>query len=209
MLRGFLSALRGRVQSSSPLELLREKRRVPRRPSQQQLIVRSRGQAFPARCLDQSSGGVRFECSANETIKAGDSLELSSTERALRLNGRVAWVKSVQGRKQVGVRRDGALDPAAPERRQYVRLSPPLLATSQGRRLKVLDVGLRGLRVESDERLQGQEITLDLHLPGPPMSIQARVLESGRVSRLSIPTLEEASQQRLGQFLAGLLKSGI
>ncbi len=202
MLKAFLSTLRGR----SPLELLREKRRTARCQSVQELIVRTRDQAFPGRCLDQSPGGVRFECSAREAVKPGDTLELSSTERALRLTGKVAWVKSAHGRKQVGVKRDGSAGSSSSERRMFVRVSPPLMASRGDQRLKVLDVSLRGLRVQSDERLEGYTLTLDLHLPGPPLTVNAKVLEGGRIARLAIPTLEASAQKRLGDFLAGILR---
>ena len=208
MLRGILSALRGRAKNPSPLDLLREKRRTPRRAIEQQLIIRTRGQAFPARCLDQSVGGVRFECSATETIKPGDHLELSSTERALRLNGKVAWVKANGARKQVGVEREGVLD-STPERRQFVRFHPPLTVTCDNHHLVVLDVSLRGMRVRSDEPVKAGELSLDLHLPGPPMQVQAAVLEGGRTARLELMPMEDDRQQRLGLFLAGVLRSGL
>lgn len=209
MLRGILSALRGRAQSPSPSELLKEKRLTPRRATEQQLIVKNGGQTFPGRCLDQSTGGVRFECSAQEVVRKGDTVELTSTGTALRLNGKVVWVsKMPNGRRQIGVKREGALEPNARERREYVRVRAPLMASHGRRQFRVLDVSLKGLRVQGEERVNGPEITLDLHLPGPPMPLLANVLEAGRVARLSFASLDEASQQRLGQFLAGVLRPG-
>lgn len=197
MLNAVLNILR---RKPSSLELLRERRGAPRRPSGRPLLVLARGRAFLARCLDESATGVRFECPGSSVLRSGDRIELSTTER-----GRVAWVRKLHGAKQVGVRREGAVD-APDERREFVRVAVPVTASCGGQEVEVLDLSLGGVKILARQPFSCSELTLELYLPGPPLRVRARVQENlGNTARLSLPWLDENSKRRLAEFLVSYL----
>lgn len=198
MLQALFSAFWARKVPS--LDLLREKRRTTRYPSRHSLVVLARDRPFLARYLDESAGGVRFECSGHAVIRRGDRVELSPTEI-----GRVAWVKRVSGRQQVGVEREDAPIPEG-ERREYVRLAVPVGALCRGQRVEVLDLSLRGIRIRGEEPVLCTELVLELDLPGSPLTVRARVQENlGCVARLSLSEMDPASERRLAEFLVSQL----
>lgn len=192
-------------------ELLLEKRSAPRRPAERQLTVRAGENTYPARCLDVSPGGLRYECDPEHPVEVGGLLEVVSLEPDLSFQGRVAWTDVGQdGRQHVGVERQEAILFSL-ERRRYVRVSAPNLTASCGlQSLKVLDVSLRGLRVETPLPLPASDepIGVDLHLPEQTLTFSAVVLESrGSIARLVIPELDPEAHQQLGRYLAAALRS--
>ncbi len=192
-------------------ELLLEKRSAPRRPAERQLTVRAGETAYPARCLDVSPGGLRYECDPDHPVEVGSLLEVVSLEPDLSFEGRVAWTSvGPEGRQHVGVERQEAILFSL-ERRRYVRVSAPDLTASCGlQSLKVLDVSLRGLRVEMPFPLPASDepIGVDLHLPEQTLTFSAVVLESrGSIARLVIPELDPEAHQLLGRYLAAALCS--
>lgn len=191
--------------------LLVEKRCAPRQPVTRQLTVRKGDYSCSVLGLDQSPGGFRFVCPEDAPLAPEDSLEIESTEPELRFSGRVAWVRAMasSGSKQVGVEREEPVIFSL-ERRRYVRVHAPELTVTAGlHSLRVLDVSLRGLRVETRESLATEEpIQIDLHLPGPPLSLSARVLESrGSVARLALVDLDPSAHERLALYLQAALRS--
>ncbi len=192
-------------------ELLLEKRSAPRRLAERQLTVRAGETICPARCLDVSPGGMRFECDSEHSIEVGGLLEVVSLEPDLSFKGRVAWTAiGPEGRQHVGLERQQAILFSL-ERRRYVRVSAPDLTASCGlQSLKVLDVSLRGLRVETPLPLPASDepIGVDLHLPEQTLTFWAVVLESrGSIARLVIPDLDPVAHQLLGRYLAAALRS--
>lgn len=182
--------------------LLVEKRCAPRRASDRHLTVNAGEQAYAARCLDQSPGGMRVECAA--PVHVGDTIEIVSLEPDLSFHGRVAWAQA----GQFGVEREEAVIFSL-ERRRYVRVSASDLTASLGlQHLRVLDVSLRGLRLETGlERLSGQ-VQLDLHLPEAPLPLSAEVLESrGSIARLVLTDVDAEAHERLAGYLRAALRS--
>lgn len=192
-------------------ELLLEKRSAPRRPAERQLTIRAGERIYSARCLDVSPGGLRYECVSENPVEVGELLEVVSLEPDLSFEGQVAWTApGPEGRQHVGVERLEAIFFSL-ERRRYVRVSAPDLTASCGlQNLKVLDVSLRGLRVETPLPLPASDepIGVDLHLPDQTLTFSAVVLESrGSIARLVIPELDPAAHQQLGRYLAAALRS--
>lgn len=187
--------------------LLVEKRCAPRRSSERHLTVHVGERVCAARCLDQSPGGMRLACPVSEPIEPGDTLGIVSLEPDLSFQGRVAWTRVVGDVRQVGVEREEPVIFSL-ERRRYVRVAAPDLTASLGlQRIRVLDVSLRGLRVEISESLEGQ-VQLDLHLPGAPLALAAEVLESrGSIARLALTDVDEAAHERLADYLRTALRS--
>lgn len=148
---------------------------------------------------------MRFACAGNEPIQPGDTLEIGSLEPDLSFQGRVAWVREGDP-KHVGVEREEPVIFSL-ERRRYVRVNATDLTASLGlQHIKVLDVSLRGLRVETPERLNVGDVQLDLHLPGSPLSLSARVLESrGSMARLELTHLSPEAHEQLGVYLTNAL----
>lgn len=157
-----------------------------------------------AHCLDQSPGGMRFQTDAKLTFEPGDLVEIVSLEPDLSFEGRVAWVQG----GQVGVEREETVIFSL-ERRRYVRVNAADLTASAGlQALKVLDVSLRGLRVEAPEKLTPGTIEVDLHLPEASLRLSAVVLESrGSVARLELTDVSGDAHDRLAAYLASALRN--
>ncbi|MEW6282676.1 MAG: PilZ domain-containing protein [Candidatus Eremiobacterota bacterium] len=210
MMRYWMDRLFGGPGDS--LELLREKRREPRRAYDCKTILNVDGQLFEGLCVEASSCGLRVEASASSPLRQGAPILLVSKDRTSR-QGRVAWVRALgrTGRVLAGLEMPGNPLPAPThaERRRYVRV---LAFTEVRVRVgdlsvpgKTQEMSLRGLRTRLCQRVPPGTACL-VDLPDLGVSLEAEILDcresrAEHVVRLAVSTLSQKAQATVGSFL--------